>query len=111
MGAAMQRTKLVAIPSKERAITDNLPAQLTPLIGREHEVAQACTLLRRPDVRLVTLTGTGGGRKTPLAPPVAPRLPARVARRRLLLCFRSHYQPGSGARPLFQVPRRSRERR
>src|SRR5260370_5651634 len=79
MGAAMQRTKLVAIPSKERAITDNLPAQLTPLIGREHEVAQACTLLRRPDVRLVTLTGTGGVGKTRPSPQGAPRLLPEVA--------------------------------
>jgi predicted ATPase/DNA-binding CsgD family transcriptional regulator len=71
MGAAMQRPKLVAIPSKERAITDNLPAQLTPLIGREHEVAEACILLRSPDVRLVTLTGTGGVGKTRLALQVA----------------------------------------
>jgi predicted ATPase len=44
-----------------------LPAQLTPLIGREQEVTAACALLRRPEVRLVTLTGTGGIGKTRLA--------------------------------------------
>ncbi len=50
-----------------RASRYNLPVPLTPLIGREHEVAAACALLRRPEVRLLTLTGTGGVGKTRLA--------------------------------------------
>src|SRR5205807_4650643 len=33
-----------------------LPAQLTPLIGREHDVQVASSLLRRPEVRLLTFT-------------------------------------------------------
>jgi len=52
----------------------NLPAQLTPLIGREEEVAITCTLLRRSEVRLVTFTGTGGVGKTRLSLQVATEL-------------------------------------
>src|SRR3989442_790707 len=49
----------------------NLPAQLTPLIGREHEIQVVCAILRRPEVRLVTFTGTGGVGKTRLGLEVA----------------------------------------
>ena len=46
---------------------NNLPTQLTPFIGREHEIASLKVLLRSPDVRLVTLTGAGGTGKTRLS--------------------------------------------
>ena len=49
----------------------NLPAQSTPLIGREREIASALALLRKPDVRLVTLTGPGGVGKTRLSLQIA----------------------------------------
>jgi predicted ATPase/class 3 adenylate cyclase/DNA-binding CsgD family transcriptional regulator len=45
---------------------NNLPAQFTPLIGREKEVAAVQNLLHHEDVRLVTLTGPGGTGKTRL---------------------------------------------
>jgi transcriptional regulator with XRE-family HTH domain len=49
----------------------SLPLPLTRLIGREAEVATLRTMLRRDDVRLVTLTGVGGTGKTRLAIAVA----------------------------------------
>src|SRR5947209_15099547 len=52
----------------------SLPAPLTPLVDREREIAAVCTLLCRPEVRLVTLTGTGGIGKTRLALHVATEL-------------------------------------
>ena len=45
----------------------NLPVPTTPFLGREREVDELAVLLRRPEVRLVTLTGPGGSGKTRLA--------------------------------------------
>ncbi len=52
----------------------NLPIQSTPLIGRELQVTDAVTLVRRQDIRLVTLTGAGGTGKTRLSLQVAAEL-------------------------------------
>lgn len=51
-----------------------MPAQLTPLVGREWEVQASCALLRRPVARLLTLTGSPGCGKTRLALAIAEEL-------------------------------------
>jgi predicted ATPase/DNA-binding CsgD family transcriptional regulator len=47
---------------------------LTPLIGREREIAVICASLSQPAIRLVTLTGPGGIGKTRLALALAAQL-------------------------------------
>lgn len=56
-----------------------LPAAPTPLIGRDAELAQLHAMLTRPDVRLVTLTGSGGIGKTRLALEAAARLAGEIS--------------------------------
>ncbi len=58
---------------------NNLPIQPTPLIGREQQVADVGQLMRREDIRLVTLTGPGGVGKTRLALQVGAELADRFA--------------------------------
>jgi predicted ATPase/DNA-binding CsgD family transcriptional regulator len=52
----------------------NLPAHLSPLIGREQNISAICNLLKQLDIQLLTLVGTGGVGKTSLAIHVASEL-------------------------------------
>jgi predicted ATPase len=60
-------------------LPSSLPVPLTALIGREQEVRAICDLLSHPEVRLLTITGTGGVGKTRLALEVASVLRADFA--------------------------------
>ena len=72
----MQRRMFVLPPGQLATSTsnNNLPVQLTSLIGREQQVAAACALLSRPEVRLLTLLGPGGVGKTRLGVQIATEL-------------------------------------
>ncbi len=60
--------ELACLPT---GIKRQLPTPATPLIGREQEVRAVCTFLQRPEVRLLTVTGSAGVGKTRLALQVA----------------------------------------
>jgi predicted ATPase len=67
-GEGARKATLLNPPADaERAVRAGLPAPLTPLVGRAREVVAIQDWLRRPDVRLLTITGPGGVGKTRLA--------------------------------------------
>lgn len=61
-------------PRAQDSGPNNLPVQLTVLIGREKEIEAVCSMLGREEVHLVTLTGVGGTGKTRLALQVAAKM-------------------------------------
>jgi len=74
-----QDPALAAPPPRTRVVSSNLPASSTPLVGRQLELAGLTGLLRRGDVRLVTLMGPGGTGKTRLALEAARELEGELA--------------------------------
>src|SRR5215471_10005044 len=68
--------KVIAFPEpspnqEAQYVASGVPVPLTALIGREQEVQAIKALLLRPEVHLLTLTGTAGVGKTRLALEVA----------------------------------------
>jgi predicted ATPase/DNA-binding CsgD family transcriptional regulator len=77
--AAGMQDNLLTFPQPSRRLGSPvprflLPSPLTPLIDRKQEVTAICNRLGSPEVRLLTLTGTGGVGKTRLALAVAQAL-------------------------------------
>ena len=54
-------------PLRSLGAQTSLPVPMTPLVGRDGDLEHVCAVIARPQVRLVTLTGTGGVGKTRLA--------------------------------------------
>jgi predicted ATPase/DNA-binding CsgD family transcriptional regulator len=68
---AVARARTAGLLSDTRPVRHNLPAQITPFIGRQTELTDLARLLRDPNLRLVTIIGPGGMGKTRLALAVA----------------------------------------
>jgi transcriptional regulator with XRE-family HTH domain len=70
-----ERASLLAVVPKRSDVAGNapilieaaLPAPPAPLLGRERDLEEVTGFLRRREMRLLTLTGTGGVGKTRLA--------------------------------------------
>jgi predicted ATPase/DNA-binding SARP family transcriptional activator/Tfp pilus assembly protein PilF len=71
--AILAHDPTLAAPLARRA-SPRIASTATPLLGREHELVTLCDLVRRQDVRLVTLTGIGGIGKTRLGLELVRRL-------------------------------------
>ena len=77
--AAMLKDRFDTPASETAVLRSNLPAQTTPFVGREPEVAEMIQLLEGPETRLITLIGPGGMGKSRLVVEVAQRLIDRRA--------------------------------
>src|SRR5918911_1560417 len=87
-------------PPTARRPAQRVPVPPTPLLGREHELAALADLVRRDDVRLVTLTGPGGIGKTRLALELARRLAPEFRDGSAAAFLATIHDPALVARPI-----------
>jgi len=101
--AAIQRARelgLLAAATAARTVapavapTHNLPAPLTPFVGRQADLHRVCEFLADPAYRLLTLIGAGGIGKTRLALQAAGQLRASYPQGAWLVELASLADPG-----------------
>jgi predicted ATPase/DNA-binding SARP family transcriptional activator len=76
--SAVAPESVIALEPAAAAGSAELPAHLTPFVGRDHELGDLIELV--PSARLLTLTGAGGSGKTRLARETAARVAGAYGR-------------------------------
>ena len=67
------------VPRGQAGVVAALPVPVTPLVGRRDDIERIARLVERDDVRLVTITGSGGTGKTRVALELARSIGHRFA--------------------------------
>jgi predicted ATPase/DNA-binding SARP family transcriptional activator len=108
--AVLAQDPTLAVPAVETAKPSRLPAPPNRTLGRDQDRDAVADLLRRTDVRLVTLTGPGGVGKTRLALEIAStlerELPDGAWFVSLAATARVEHVPSTVAQALGATPRR-----